>query len=151
MQLRRTKGYRKPEGAVVVARPSKWGNPFPLKGPWITWAAVGLGYHGDEIGRRNAAVALHRAWLTGTPIGRPVTQDGPSLEFGDGSVVSMDDHVRSIALAAAGPITFLPPRVPTLTELRGKDLACWCPLEDDAGNRVPCHADVLLELANRND
>ena len=27
-------------------------------------------------------------------------------------------------------------------ELRGKDLACWCPLDQ------PCHADVLLELAN---
>ncbi len=35
------------------------------------------------------------------------------------------------------------------TELRGKDLACWCPLEDGEENRVPCHADVLLELANR--
>lgn len=29
-----------------------------------------------------------------------------------------------------------------LAELRGKDLACWCPLDR------PCHADVLLELAN---
>jgi len=28
-------------------------------------------------------------------------------------------------------------------DLRGKDLACWCA----AGK--PCHADVLLELANR--
>lgn len=27
-------------------------------------------------------------------------------------------------------------------ELRGKDLVCWCPLDQ------PCHADVLLELAN---
>ena len=27
-------------------------------------------------------------------------------------------------------------------ELRGKNLACWCPLDQ------PCHADVLLELAN---
>jgi hypothetical protein len=30
-----------------------------------------------------------------------------------------------------------------LHELRGKDLACWCKLDD------PCHADVLLEWANR--
>jgi len=29
-----------------------------------------------------------------------------------------------------------------LGELRGKDLACWCPLDQ------PCHADVLLEWAN---
>jgi hypothetical protein len=27
-------------------------------------------------------------------------------------------------------------------DLRGCDLACWCPLDQ------PCHADVLLELAN---
>ena len=27
-------------------------------------------------------------------------------------------------------------------ELRGKDLVCWCPLDQ------PCHADVLLEMAN---
>ena len=31
----------------------------------------------------------------------------------------------------------------SLHELRGKDLACWCGLGD------LCHADVLLELANR--
>lgn len=29
-----------------------------------------------------------------------------------------------------------------LHELCGRDLVCWCPLD------VPCHADVLLELAN---
>ncbi|WP_116996883.1 DUF4326 domain-containing protein [Desertimonas flava] len=27
-------------------------------------------------------------------------------------------------------------------ELRGKDLACYCPLDG------PCHADVLIEVAN---
>ena len=32
--------------------------------------------------------------------------------------------------------------------LRGKNLACWCPLVDKEGNHVPCHADVLLEMAN---
>jgi len=34
------------------------------------------------------------------------------------------------------------------TELRGHDLACWCPLTLPDGSRCPCHADVLLELAN---
>lgn len=29
----------------------------------------------------------------------------------------------------------------SLHELRGKDLVCWCA-------PLPCHADVLLELAN---
>lgn len=27
-------------------------------------------------------------------------------------------------------------------ELKGKDLSCWCPLNK------PCHADVLLKIAN---
>lgn len=27
-------------------------------------------------------------------------------------------------------------------DLHGKNLACWCPLDQ------PCHADVLLEIAN---
>lgn len=29
-----------------------------------------------------------------------------------------------------------------IAPLRGKDLACWCPLDQ------PCHADVLLTLSN---
>lgn len=29
-----------------------------------------------------------------------------------------------------------------IAPLRGKNLACWCPLDQ------PCHADVLLEIAN---
>lgn len=29
-----------------------------------------------------------------------------------------------------------------IAPLRGKNLACWCPLDQ------PCHAEVLLELAN---
>ena len=33
------------------------------------------------------------------------------------------------------------PHLP-MHELRGKDLACWCPLN------APCHADVLLKVAN---
>lgn len=32
-----------------------------------------------------------------------------------------------------------------LKELRGKNLACWCALDQ------PCHADILLELANRTE
>ncbi len=30
-----------------------------------------------------------------------------------------------------------------MTRLRGKNLACWCKPGD------PCHADVLLEIANK--
>ena len=30
-----------------------------------------------------------------------------------------------------------------VSPLRGKDLACWCPLNQ------PCHADILLKAANQ--
>ena len=31
----------------------------------------------------------------------------------------------------------------SLNKLRGKNLACWCRLDQ------PCHADILLEIANK--
>lgn len=37
---------------------------------------------------------------------------------------------------------FLKTLVEDLAELRGKNLACWCKLG------APCHADVLLKIAN---
>lgn len=97
IQLSRCKGYRKPEGAVVVSRPSKWGNPFTVNEyPTLL----------QEDGRwRAAAVHDYESALRQRLIPR----------------VTIDDVRR---------------------ELRGKDLACWCPLGQ------ACHADVLLELAN---
>lgn len=76
----------------MVARPSRWGNPFPV----------------GELGR-DEAVARHREWLLADP--------------------ELLAQVRAA--------------------LAGRDLACWCSLTDAAGDRVPCHADTLLELANR--
>lgn len=86
VQLSRRRGYRKPEGAVVVARPSRWGNPFTI----------------EEFGRHEAVRRYEQMirWKLG---------DDPHL----------------------------------LDPLRGKDLACWCPLDGE-----PCHADVLLAIAN---
>lgn len=34
-------------------------------------------------------------------------------------------------------------RADAVAELRGKNLACWC------NQGAPCHADLLLELANK--
>lgn len=38
-----------------------------------------------------------------------------------------------------------PDRGTIIAELRGKNLACWCK------PGAPCHADVLLDLANEGD
>lgn len=86
IQRKRTKGWRMPEGAVYVGRPSRWGNPFVIA-PSET---------------REEAIEDYGCWITSIPESLHAVQ----------------------------------------TLLRGKDLACWCPLDQ------PCHADVLLEIAN---
>ena len=40
-------------------------------------------------------------------------------------------------------MVFTRPKHLNVSELRGKNLACFCPLDQ------PCHADVLLKLANQ--
>jgi Domain of unknown function (DUF4326) len=67
------------------------------------------------------AVALHRAWLTGRSIGKGLSKE--LLQR------------RKAVLEA-------------LPALRGKNLACWCPLPEH-GEPDNCHAALLLELANR--
>ncbi|WP_390843710.1 DUF4326 domain-containing protein [Anatilimnocola floriformis] len=49
LQQKRTKGWRKPPNAVVVSRPSKWGNPFPI----------------DDKHDRASVVAKYREWING--------------------------------------------------------------------------------------
>jgi hypothetical protein len=59
IRLRRAKGWRKPEGAITVARPSSWGNPFRL-------GEVVRTDEGVEVTLdRDAMIALYRCWLAG--------------------------------------------------------------------------------------
>lgn len=97
IQLSRKAGWRKPDGAVVVARPTRWGNPF------VVWPK-----QRDPQGRAvmvEHVVERFREYLQQHPDGKRIAQAARE-------------------------------------QLRGKDLACWCPLGQ------PCHADVLLEIAN---
>jgi hypothetical protein len=104
VQLRRVKRWRMPANTVKVDRTTLFGNPFSVK------------EHGHD-----RAVALHRAWLTGTSIGKEL----PELL-----------QRRRAVLEA-------------LPALRGKNLACWCPLPGH-GEPDICHAALLLELANQS-
>lgn len=46
IKLERTKGWRKPEGAINVARPTKYGNPFKVGADGVPDAATAVGrYH----------------------------------------------------------------------------------------------------------
>jgi hypothetical protein len=127
IQRQRTKGWRMPDGAVYVGRPSIWGNPWPVDHAAMPWVAILLGYRGEAEGRRAAAVALHRAWITDA---LPIAVTAVGIETGfASSAASM--YLRDFVL----------PEKPDLEPLRGQDLVGWCP-------PGPCHADVLLELAS---
>lgn len=114
IQLKRTKGWRKPEGAINVARPTKWGNPYrvingmvygPRGGPLLAGELVAYSTHAPPAGALLAAIQMYRQ-----DIGC-VTRTRLTV-----------DMIRR--------------------ELADRDLACWCPPDR------PCHADVLLEIAN---
>jgi hypothetical protein len=91
------------------------GRPTKWGNPFSWRAAAEVGY-GDG---RGAAVDAFRGWLLrGEDWGIP------------------KDHTRESLAARRQAI------LDNFAELRGRDLACWCPLDK------PCHADVLLELAN---
>lgn len=78
-------------------------------------------------GDREEAVRAYREWVLSGLDGREAATGHLA-----GAVDAMAGYPARTALVKALP------------RLRGKVLACWCPLDGR-----PCHADVLLELANR--
>jgi hypothetical protein len=70
-------------------------------------------------------------------VGRPSKWGNPARM---GVTGTYDDAVEWYKLfVARAPASFA---LKVKQELAGKNLACWCPLD------MPCHADVLLKLAN---
>lgn len=91
-------GWRMPEGAVYVGRPTRWGNPYRIGDP-----------DPFHCGPMTAADAVF--WFR----------------------ADLDPAVAADADTRRSEIR---------RELAGKDLVCWCRLDQ------PCHADVLLQIAN---
>jgi hypothetical protein len=73
-----------------------------------------------------------------TKWGNPYTMHSTPKLSREGRQAVVDNFRAIIWANQQGAERFRKP----INELRGKDLACWCPLDQ------PCHADVLLELAN---
>ena len=134
IQRRRTKGWRMPPNTAYVGRPTIYGNPFRANECYII-------HHPDdpvastvmltkqlygEAGVRARLVALYGMCVNaGFPV-PPWALDVWRQAGGSTAVL--------VGLAG-GVESFIAP-------LRGENLACWCPLDH------PCHADVLLKLAN---
>ncbi len=134
IRLSRQRGWRMPDNTVKVDRTTRWGNPFNMKDSAHCWTALSVGCKGDPAGRHEASVKLFRSWIEG----------GAAVRYEEcGIYVDAAGQREAVAVSPH----LVAPLPPTLEEIRsamaGKNLACWCKLDQ------PCHADVLLELANR--
>lgn len=118
VQLSRKKGWRMPPNTVSVARPGPHGNPWYV-GPGQVRLTSGEKVSIPPILTAAGVVDRFRRWHAG--------------EFGF-QIGPHDHRLYGLVMCPGSP--------PRLDGLRGKNLACWCPLDQ------PCHADVLLELAN---
>ena len=121
-----------PEGCVYVGRPTKWGNPFRAYkcdccGYWDVKDDNGCTYLVDHAYVRRPDVRSNAAtWTTQEEASRKaVDLYRDEATYWLGGRMSYDTEFRE-----------------SVYLLRGKDLACWCP------EGQPCHADVILEIAN---
>lgn len=133
IQLRRTKGWRKPEGAIVVARPSRWGNWYK-----VTTAGDLRPRYRDVLPDPDGLMVIEldkRGYHTGS-------HWGGFADRHEATAFAVDMFRRAL-LGTRLDVDGLHHHDYWMGPLRGHDLACWCPLDQ------PCHADVLLDLANR--
>jgi len=142
VQRKRTKGWRMPEGAVYVGRGSRWGNPFKVGETQIRMPALNGG-EWEREGRLHKTSGEKNFYCTGTDErGMPV---GIWHQIEDATVEQCVTIYREM-ITGGGSHVDSKWALSAIAEMRatlaGMDLACWCPLDK------PCHADVLLELAN---
>jgi len=139
IQRKRTKGWRMPDGAVYVGRGTRWGNPFVVGQAQIR--VPGVAAEWEYEGRLHKPTGERTFYCTGTddagmPVGfwhdvRLATRE-QCVEMYRMRALRLDVH----NVGRGEPLAVI------RAELAGRDLACWCPLDQS------CHADVLLEIAN---
>jgi hypothetical protein len=126
VRLSRRPGFRLQEqhpGAIVVARPTRFGNPFTIGQVLLDQRSINV------QDAQALCVTRFRLWLAGDAQGD-----------------------RDVAAALAGQLTARRRTwiLDHLTDLAGRPLACWCPLPvfDEPDQ---CHAAHLINLANNTN
>ena len=99
---------------------------------------------GWKMPENTISVCRPGSWGNPFIVGKPIPKawlhfefasSDTSLYLGGAVITGPDEAVRLYK-------KYIVPRPCDLQAIRGKNLACWCALGQ------PCHADVLLELAN---
>lgn len=122
IQRKRTRGWRTPKGAVYVGRPSIFGNPFEVGKSFLDLTLTAPLYSvmpAEEVRQR----LFHE----------------PEEVFCKTSAESIHWYRKYVEWLFQDSFV----KQMWLDRLRGQDLCCWCKLSE------PCHADALLELANK--
>ena len=122
IQRKRTKGWKMPPNTIYVGRPTKWGNPFKI-GVLHNLTLYLLGSRKNKKGLIKDSHLIRE--------GKFFIDRKLSLEMYNNMLV------ESFLKRAFNPMWRI-----ELKNLKGKNLACWCPLSE------PCHADILLKIAN---
>lgn len=114
-----------PPNTVYVGRPTIWGNPFPVNDFLQNDLLYLLGTRDDTKTMVKKVNAIRK-------------RNGVYLTLMD-SLTMYETMVKYCYLDKSRDNQW---RI-DINKLRGKNLACWCPLDQ------PCHADILLEIANK--
>jgi Domain of unknown function (DUF4326) len=151
IQLSRAAGGHLPAGAVVVSRTTRWGNPFIYRSTRGLARVPGVFGGGDweHEGRGSADGVRHVIHHGDGRVDVCHIRYMTRLELVDGfRRLLLGDEPWPPGLAGSllstRTLGFAPDDV--RRELRGRDLACWCP-RPAAGEADVCHAAVLLEVA----
>lgn len=128
IQRHRTKGWRAPAGAIYVGRGSRWGNDYVLHKTQVRTPAID-GSDWEQEGRIGKTSGQRHAFV-----------------HSDGRItwhLVQDATPEQVVELYRRWLTGRPALLAAVREqLHGRDLMCWCKTTD------PCHADVLLEIAN---
>jgi hypothetical protein len=117
-----------PEGAVYVGRPTVYGNPFE-----VIQLPCGCWENRDD----NGVTYMHHYPIH--ELGHPPITKSEAIEN------SVRLFYEDLTQWLGGRMKLEAGLADAVAKLRGHDLACWCPLN------APCHADVLLQIANGGD
>jgi hypothetical protein len=107
-----------PDNAKYVGRPTKWGNPFRL-----------------------TVDGYIQCYSTNRTILDPWIMWSYSSGFELKDILDLYCQWLKGELKNIAPYL---PNPPSIEELKGKDLACFCSLD------LPCHVDVIIEKINEN-
>ena len=123
IQRKRTKGYKMPKNTIYVGRPTKWRNPFKVGKRTPAWEKTFIAI---QLCKKNFIVPgdIKVIYKTGI-FDKPITLK-QSIQW---YRIWLKFQIEAKNL--------------NVKDLRGKNLACWCKPGE------PCHADILLKLANK--